>query len=77
MLGQELCKDFSNKRLFDFIMLYCNNRCLLIAIFGGFGNLLTIFAIPWAWRKKILVFELPHLKFTSVFIVNLAFAIDS
>ena len=49
-------------------------RCIIIAIFGAGGNLLTLLAIPWAKRNKILCFDRPPLKYTTIFILNLAFA---
>ena len=49
-------------------------RCIIVAIFGAGGNLLTLLAIPWAKRKKILGFDRSPLKYTTIFIVNLAFA---
>ena len=50
-------------------------RCILVAIFGASGNLLTLLAIPWAQKKKILGFDkTPASKYTTIFILNLAFA---
>ena len=46
----------------------------MVALFGAVGNLLTLTAIPWAQRNKILGFDRTPLKYTTVFMVNLAFA---
>ena len=43
-------------------------------MFGACGNLLTLLAIPWAQRNKILGFDQPPSKYTRIFILNLAFA---
>ena len=33
------------------------DSCLVVAVFGAFGNLLTLLAIPWAQYHKILGFN--------------------
>merc|ERR1712013_324183 len=49
--------------------------CVLVAVFGAVGNLLTLLAIPWARRRKTLGFDkTPMSKYTTIFILNLAFA---
>ena len=50
------------------------SRCILVATVGAAGNLLTLLAIPWAQANKILGFHRTPLKYTTIFIVNLAFA---
>ena len=45
-----------------------------MAVVGAIGNLLTLFAIPWAQSNKILGFNRTPLKYTEIFIVNLAFS---
>ena len=45
-----------------------------MAVFGALGNLLTLLAIPWAQSNRILGFNRSPLKYTTIFIVNLAFA---
>ena len=45
-----------------------------MAVFGALGNLLTLLAIPWAQSNKILGFNRTPLKYTTIYIVNLAFA---
>jgi len=47
---------------------------LIVAFSGAIGNLLTILAVPWAQHKRILGFNRPQLKYTTIFIINLAFA---
>ena len=50
-------------------------RCIIVAIFVASGYLLTPLAIPWAQKKKILGFDkTPASKYTTIFILNLAFA---
>ena len=55
---------------------HCINllRCIIVAVFGALGNLLTLLAIPWAQSNKILGFNRTPLKYTTIYIVNLAFA---
>ena len=55
---------------------HCINlfRCIIVAVFGALGNLLTLLAIPWAQSNKILGFHRTPLKYTTIYIVNLAFA---
>ena len=48
--------------------------CILVAVIGAAGNLLTLLAIPWAQTNKILGFHRTPLKYTNIFNVNLAFA---
>ena len=48
--------------------------CIIVAIIGAAGNLLTLLAIPWAQANKTLGFHRTPLKYTTIFIVNLAFA---
>jgi len=43
--------------------------CIAVAVIGTLGNLLTLTAIPWAQRNKILGFNQ-----STIFILNLAFA---
>ena len=65
---QALCKKLfchGLKRIF---------RCIVIAVIGAIGNLLTLTAIPWAQRNKFLGFNQDPLKYTTIFILNLAFA---
>ena len=45
-----------------------------MAVIGALGNLLTLLAIPWAQSNRILGFNRTPLKYTTIFIVNLAFA---
>ena len=45
-----------------------------MASVGAAGNLLTLLAIPWAQTNQILGFERKPFKYTTIFIVNLAFA---
>ena len=47
---------------------------MLVALIGAGGNLLTLLAIPWAQANKILDFNKTPLKYTTIYIVNLAFA---
>ena len=54
-----------------FLLLF---RCIIVALFGAVGNLLTLLAIPWAEQKKMLGFDKSPSKHTTIFIVNLAFA---
>ena len=49
-------------------------RCIIVAIIGSVGNLMTLLAIPWAIHKKKLGFHKTPWKFTHIFIVNLALA---
>ena len=49
-------------------------RCIIVAIIGSVGNLMTILAIPWAIHRKKLGFHKTPWKFTHIFIVNLALA---
>ena len=60
---------FANRCSFYFVF-----RCIIVATFGTVGNLLTLLAIPWAQRKKLPGFNITPSKYTTVFIVNLAFA---
>ena len=53
---------------------HCNSSCIVISIIGAAGNLLTLRAIPWAQTNQILGFERKPFKYTTIFIVNLAFA---
>ena len=46
----------------------------MVASVGAMGNLLTLLSIPWAQANKLLGFNKPPLKYTTVFIINLAFA---
>jgi hypothetical protein len=32
-------------------------RCIIVAVFGLVGNLLTLLAIPWATRNKMAGFN--------------------
>ena len=41
---------------------------------GSAGNLLTLRAVPWAQDNKVLGFNISPLKYTTIFIVNLALA---
>lgn len=50
------------------------SRCIIVAVIGALGNLLTLLAIPWAQSNRILGFNRTPLKYTTIFIVNLAFA---
>ena len=59
--------------LHDF-SVYFVFRCIIVAIVGAVGNLLTLLAIPWAQRKKLPGFNIAPSKYTTIFIVNLAFA---
>ena len=45
-----------------------------MAFVGALGNLLTLLAVPWAQSNKILGFNKPPAKHTTIFIINLAFA---
>ena len=45
-----------------------------MAVIGALGNLLTLLAIPWAQANRILGFNRTPLKYTTIFIVTLAFA---
>jgi len=45
-----------------------------VAVFGGLGNLLTLLAIPWAQYHKMFGFNKTPQSYTTIFIVNLAFA---
>ena len=45
-----------------------------MASVGTAGNLLTLLSIPWAQTNQILGFERKPFKYTTVFIINLAFA---
>ena len=51
-----------------------NSSCIIIAIVGSAGNLLTLRAVPWAQDNKVLGFNISPLKYTTIFIVNLALA---
>ena len=51
-----------------------NSSCIVIAIVGSAGNLLTLRAVPWAQDNKVLGFNISPLKYTTIFIVNLALA---
>ena len=57
-----------------YLLKYLPFRCLIVAISGALGNLLTVLAVPWAQHKRILGFNRPQLKYTTIFIINLAIA---
>jgi len=48
--------------------------CIVIAIFGLCGNLLTLLTVPWATKNGLLGFNTYPGRYTNIFIVNLAFA---
>ena len=50
------------------------SRCIIMAVTGALGNLLTILAIPWAQKNKKLGFDKYPLKFMTPVLLNLAFA---
>ena len=45
-----------------------------MAIIGSFGNLLTLLSIPWAIAHKKAIMHFVPMKYTNIFIVNLAWA---
>ena len=45
-----------------------------MAVIGSFGNLLTLLSIPWAIAHKKAIMHFVPMKYTNIFIVNLAWA---
>ena len=49
----------------------------MVASVGAMGNLLTLLSVPWAKANKLLGFNKPPLKYTTVFIITLPLLIFS
>ena len=58
---------------FDFLDKFVF-RCFAVALIGSFGNLLTLLSIPWAIAHKKAIMHFVPMKYTNIFIVNLAWA---